>query len=53
MLLQTLDTHLKSFANSGDEEISALWLSLVTTLKKTLTYDDGGTLVIICGSAIH
>jgi U3 small nucleolar RNA-associated protein 10 len=46
-LLQTLDTHLKSFVISGDEEISALWIPLVTTLKKTLTYDDGGMLVIV------
>ncbi|EKM74924.1 hypothetical protein AGABI1DRAFT_123475 [Agaricus bisporus var. burnettii JB137-S8] len=41
-LLKTLETHLKSFANSDDDELPALWVSLVTTLTKTLTYDDGG-----------
>lgn len=51
-LLKTLETHLKSFANSDDEELPALWVSLVTTLTKTLTYDDGGTLVIISGPEI-
>ncbi|KXN83997.1 U3 small nucleolar RNA-associated protein 10 [Leucoagaricus sp. SymC.cos] len=40
-LLQTFDTHLKSLAESSDES-STLWTSLVTTLTKTLTYDDGG-----------
>lgn len=41
-LLQALDLHLKSFTDSTDEESSTLWVSLVATLTKTLSYDDGG-----------
>jgi U3 small nucleolar RNA-associated protein 10 len=40
-LLQAFDAHLNSFVDSSDES-SALWTSLVTTVTKTLSYDDGG-----------
>ncbi|KAF9451337.1 hypothetical protein P691DRAFT_663457 [Macrolepiota fuliginosa MF-IS2] len=41
-LLQTFDAHLKSPSDSIEEEYSILWVSLITTLTKTLSYDDGG-----------
>ena len=49
-LLQAFVTHLKTLAVSSDEslvESSALWTSLIMTLTKTLSYDDGGTYIWI------
>jgi len=49
-LLQAFDAHLKTLAVSSDEssvESSALWTSLIMTLTKTLSYDDGGMYIWI------
>jgi len=46
-LLQVFDAYLKTLAVSSDES-STLWTSLVTTLAKTLSYDDGGTYIKPC-----
>jgi U3 small nucleolar RNA-associated protein 10 len=41
-LLPAFEVHLKSLPNAVDEEPSALWISLITTLTKSLSNDDGG-----------
>jgi len=48
-LLQAFDTHLKTLAVSSDESSveSSLWTSLIMTLTKTLSYDDGGMYIWI------
>lgn len=41
LILPAFEVHLKSLSNAVDEEPSALWIPLITTLTKSLSNDDG------------
>ncbi len=45
-LLPTFEVHLRSLPHAADEESPALWISLITTLTKSLSNDDGGMSVL-------
>lgn len=52
-LLHTFGAHLKSFADSVNEENSALWATLIAALTKSLAYDDGGMFTsLVCSHRI-